>query len=220
MRERETNWYLNNMLMNLWFFQEMMNNNIYISFEGCDKEKHLDIDNDSKEIGIHEVYHDPNIILLHNNTIARKKNGELHHGICFTNRSLEVGEKIYVRIAETYASSSSSVDFGFTNTDPARNIVPLTCRKPLIGDPGCKVIKPLQILLAIDNVICLSINKDATVSCSINEKLKYTEKLSYVSVKDPIWLVIDLNGHTRAIEISHKKPSIMSCDSFLIEFMQ
>lgn len=73
MRERETNWYLNNMLMNLWFFQEMMNNNIYISFEGCDEKKHLDIDNDSKEIGIHEVYHDPNIILLHNNTIARKK---------------------------------------------------------------------------------------------------------------------------------------------------
>lgn len=131
---------------------------------------------------------------------------------------MEVGEKIYVRIAETYASSSSSVDFGFTNTDPARNIVPL--RKSLIGDPECKVIKPLQILLAIDNVICLSINKDATVSCSINEKLKYTEKLSYVSVKDPIWLVIDLNGHTRAIEISHKKPSIMSCDSFLIELIQ
>lgn len=191
-----------------------MNDNVYISFEDCDKMEDSENDNGSKEIGIHDVHH-PNIILLHKNTIAMKKDGDIHHGICFTNRSLEIGEKVYVRIAETCARWSSSVDFGFTNTDPARNAVPPMYS--LIGISQRKVIKDLQILPAINNVICMSINNDATVSCSINDRLQFTEKLTHVSVKDPIWLLIDLYGNTRGIEISHKKPKIMSCDSFLME---
>lgn len=70
-----------------------MNDNVYISFEDFDKKEHLEIDNGCKDIGNHKIYH-PNIILLHNNTIARKKDEELHHGICFSNRSLEIGENI------------------------------------------------------------------------------------------------------------------------------
>lgn len=211
------NWYLNNMLMNLWFFQEMMNNDIYIFFEGCDEKKYLDIDNDFKEIGIYEVYYDFNIIFLYNNIIVRKKNGELYYGICFINWLLEVGENIYVCIVEIYVSLFSLVDFGFINMDFVRNIV--LFRKLLIGDFGCKVIKFFQILLVIDNVICLFINKDVMVLCFINEKFQYIEKLIYVLVKDLIWFVIDLNGYIRVIEILYKKLSIMFCDSFLIEFI-
>lgn len=86
----------------------------------------------------------------------------------------------------------------------------------LIGIAESNVILKLQILPAINNVICMSINNDATISCSINDKIQFTEKLTYLSVKDPIQLVIDLFGNTRAIEISAKKPKIMSCDTFFI----
>lgn len=147
-----------------------------------------------------------------------KKDGDISYGICFTNRSLEIGEKVYVRIAETYARWSSSVDLGFTNTDPARNaVLPM---HSLLGISENKVIKRLQILPAINNVICMSINNDATVSCSFNDRLQFTEKLTHVSVKDPIWLVIDLFGNTKAIEISAKKPKIMRCDTFLMEILK
>lgn len=191
-----------------------MNNNVYISFKDCDKKEDSENDSLSKEIGIHEVHH-PNVILLHNNTIAMKKDEDICQGICFTNRSLEIGEKVYVRIAETCARWSSSVDFGFTNTDPARNAAPPM--HSLISTYESRIITGLQILPAINNVICMSINNDGTVSCSINDTLQFTEKLTHVSVKDPIWLVIDLYENTRAIEISHKKPKIMSCDSCLME---
>lgn len=191
-----------------------MMNNVNISFKDCDKKEDSENDNGSKEIGIHEVHH-PNIILLHNNTIAMKKDENIFQGICFTNRSLEIGEKVYVRIAETCARWSSSVDFGFTNTDPAKNAVPPM--RSLISTYESKIITGLQISLAINDVICMSINNDETVSCSINDRLQITEKLTNVSVKDPIWLVIDLFKNTRAIEISHKKPKIKPCDSFLME---
>lgn len=192
----------------------MMNYNVYTSFEDFDEKEHSEIGNGFKEIGIHKVHH-PNIILLHNDTIARKKDEKLHHGICFSNRPLEIGEKVYVRIAETCAWWSSSVDFGLTNTDPARNTeMPMYT---LVGIAESKVIKQLQILPAINNVICMCINNDATISCSMNDKMQFTEKLTHVSVNDPIWLVIDLFGNTRAIEISAKKPKIMSCDSFIFE---
>lgn len=97
-----------------------MNDNVYIYFEDSDKKEDSINDNGSNEIGIHEIHH-PNIILLHNNTIAKRKDEDIHNGICFSNRSLKIGEKIYLRIAETCAGLSSSVDFGFTNTGPTRN---------------------------------------------------------------------------------------------------
>lgn len=193
-----------------------MNDNVYISFEDCDKMEDLENDNGSKEIGIHEVHH-PNVILLHKDTIAMKKDGGMLYGICFTNRSLEIGEKDYVRIAETNARwLPNSVDFGFTNTDPARNAV-LSMKSLNSISEQHKQIKILRIVPTVNNVICMSINNDATVSCSINDGLQFTEKLTHVSVKDPIWLVIDLYGNTAAIEISAKKPKIMRCYSWFME---
>lgn len=198
-------------------FWKMMNDNVYIYFEDSDKKKDSINDNGSNEIGIHEIHH-PNIILLHNNTIAKRKDEDVNNGICFSNRSLKIGEKIYIRIAETCARWSSSVDFGFTNTDPTRNTEML--KGSLIRIDKKKVLEQLQIFPAINNVICISINNDATISCSINDRIQFTKKFTYLSVQDPIWLVIDLLGNTRAIEISAKKPNIMRCDTFLLELQK
>lgn len=197
-------------------FWKMMNDNVYIYFEDSDKKEDSINDNGSNEIGIHEIHH-PNIILLHNNTIARRKD-DVYNGICFSNRSLKIGEKIYLRIAETCARSSSSVDFGFTNTDPTKNTEML--KGPLVCIHKTKILEHLQIFPDINNVICMCINNDATISCSINDKIQFTKKFTYLSVQDPIWLVIDLFGNTRAIEISAKKPTIMRCNSFLLELQK
>lgn len=73
----------------------------------------------STDIGFHKV-HDSNIVLLHNNSIARKMNEEDLHGTCFTNRNIRLGEKIYIRVIETHPKLSGSMDFGLTNYDPAK----------------------------------------------------------------------------------------------------
>lgn len=165
-----------------------------------DKKEDPENDNGSREIGFHGVHH-PNIILMHNKTIARKKDGEIYNGICFTNRSIEIGEKIYIRIAEKYERWYCSMNFALTNTDPV-NITE-------IDESNGKKTKLLPYSAAVNDVICVSVDYDATISCNINENTTFTEKLTYVSVNDPMWLVFDLRGNTRAIEISQNKPKEM-----------
>lgn len=162
-----------------------------------DKKDDPENNNGSKEIGFHDVHH-PNIILMHNKTIARKKDGEEYNGICFTNRSIEIGEKIYIRIAEKYEQWYNSMDFALTNTDPV-NITQ-------INKSDGKEINLRQYSAAVNDVICFSVDYDATISWNINDNTKFTAKLNYVSVNDPMWLVFDLRGNTRAIEISQNKP--------------
>lgn len=152
-----------------------------------------------KKIGFHEVHHQ-NIIFMRNNTIARRKDGEIYGGLCFTNRSIEIGEKIYIRIAEKYAEWHCSMDIALTNTNPVNYTA------QLIQNSEWNTSKLLNYSAAVNDVICISVNYDATTSCSINETLQFTEKLTYVSINDPVWLVFDLRGNTRAIEISPNKP--------------
>lgn len=136
---------------------------------------------------------------MHNSTIARKKDGEELYGVCFTNRSLEIGEKIYIRIAETYPRWVNAMDFDLTNTDPVNNNLPL--KDNLTGI----TIISLQNSAAVNDVICIYVNDNATISCCVNN-IKFTKKLTSVSVKDPMWLVFSLTGNARAIEISQIKP--------------
>lgn len=169
-----------------------------------DKEKDTEQDKCLKEIGFHEVHHDPNIVFMHNNTIARKKNGAEYGGICFTNRSIDIGENIYIRIAERYANWYCSMNIALTNTNPVNINVPLLQLSDV--EKHADTIKQVNCLAAVDDVICLSVNYDSTTSCYINDTLQFTEKLTYVSINDPVWLIFDLRGNTRAIEISPNKP--------------
>lgn len=166
-----------------------------------DDNKDKEQDKCLKEIGFHVVHLDPNIVFMHNNTIARKKDGEKYSGICFTNRSIDIGEKIYIRIAERYENWISSMDIALTNTNPVNITVPLL----QMSKRETNIKQYLNYSAAVNDVICISVNYDATISCYINDTLQFTEKLTYVSINDPVWLVFDLQGNTRAIEISQNK---------------
>lgn len=169
-----------------------------------DEIKDTEQDKGLKKIGFHEVHHDPNIVFMHNSTIAWKKDDAGFHGICFTNRSIDIGEKIYIRIAEKYANYLSSVEIALTNTNPVNITAPLLQLQMSDGETNTKQF--IKYSAAVNDVICISVNYDATTSCYINDTLRFTKKLTYVSINDPVWLVFDLCGNTRAIEISPNKP--------------
>lgn len=172
-----------------------------------DENKDTEQDKGLKKIGFHDVHHDPNIVFMHNNTIARKKDGAEYNGICFTNRSIDIGEKIYIRIAERDERWCRSMDIALTNTNPINNTVPLLHMS--FKKKNEEALKIVHCMAAVNDVFCLSVNNDATTTCYIDDSLQFTEKLTYVSINDPVWLVFDLRGNTRAIEISSKNPKSM-----------
>lgn len=196
-------------------FNKVVHNSVSLLVkEGeCDGTGNVDA---SEEIGIHSV-RDSNISLLHNNTIARKINGMDTNGVCFTNRPINVGEKIYLRIAETHAYWSSSMDFGLTNEDPNNISVPPTksiydVRKNIV-DVG------FDILPDFNDVLCFTLNTNNTLSFSINDIEQPARNLGYVSVNNPVWLSFDLYGRTRAVEISSKKKKKTPCNSYFREYL-
>lgn len=168
----------------------------------CDEEKEEAASESQIKIGFHHV-HDANIALLHDNTIARKTNGEDINGICFTNRSLQIGEKIYLRVAETHAKWSSSMDFGLTNKSPSRKL--FHKKKSITKVRNVETNEPFNYLPDFNDVLCFTLNSDATLSYSVNDIIQRTLYLVNVSINDPVWLCFDLFGKTRAIEISNKK---------------
>ena len=160
----------------------------------------------SGNLGFHSK-HGPNISLLHNNTIARKMNGEDINGVCYMNRPMTFGENVYIHITETYAKWSSSMDFGLTNVDPAS----MTKRLTLVDEP-------FNYLPDYNDVLCLCLNRNATLSFSINDIKQPDRRLKHVSVSSPVWLVLDLYGKTIAIKISNKKIKEKPYNSFFREY--
>lgn len=134
-------------------------------------------------------------------------------GTCYTNRPLNIGEKIYIRIAETEALIGC-LDFGVTNKNPSSiQYQSLTA----IFSKGRIRTQISKEQLKLDDVCCVCIEKNASVSFYINERPKCTQTLNKVSIEEPMWLAFDLWGSTRAIEISKKKPEINSIGPYFTD---
>lgn len=167
-------------------------------------------------IEFHKV-HDSNIVLLHNATIARKKNGEDKNGVCFTNRPIKIGEKIYIRVAETHPKWSSSMDFGLTNTNPSNiNVSPINDKIMKIRRVNTN--RAFNYLPDFNDVMCFTLNGNSTLSFSINDIEQNSQRLDHVSVHQPVWFSFDLWGKTRAIEISSKRPKKKPVNSYFREY--
>lgn len=138
------------------------------------------------------------------------------NGICFTNRPLQIGETIYLRVAETHAKWSCSMDFGVTNTNPSDMVFHQT--KYIFLVRKVETSKLLNYLPGYNDVLCFTLNSNATLSYSVNDIIQRTLSLEKVSIKDPVWLCFELCGKTRAIEISNKKPKTTPLNSFAREY--
>lgn len=175
------------------------------------------MDGDSTDIGFHKVY-DSNIVLLHNNSIARKMNGKDLHGTCFSNRTIRLGEKIYIRVKETHPKLSGSMDFGLTNNDPA-NIrrSPADYFHKLRKDKGSKL---LGYVPDFNDVFCFTLSEDS-LSVSINDVIHKSIDVNAVSTAIPVWLSFDLFGKIRAIEITMNEPKKNVYHSYIqqLEFL-
>lgn len=166
-------------------------------------------------IEFHKV-HDSNIVLLHNATIARKKNGEDINGVCFTNRPIKIGERIYIRVAETHPKWSSSMDFGLTNTNPSNiNVSPI---REIMNIRCVNTNRAFNYLPDFNDVMCFTLNGNSTLSFSINDIEQNSQRLDHVSVHQPVWFSFDLWGKTRAIEISSKRPKKKPVNSYFREY--
>lgn len=132
------------------------------------------------------------------------------------NRPLIIGEKIYIRVAESHAGLPNSINFALTNTIPIRESK--LSVSSFAGFPAER--RDIEVLKHVPNfndVCCICIYRNNKVSFSINGNRHFKKEVTKISVYSPVWLVLDLCGTTGAIEISNKTPNKGPSISFLME---
>lgn len=152
---------------------------------------------------------------MHNNTTARKIDGEDETGMCFMSRPLKTKEKIFIHVAEIHAYWSSSLHVGLTNEAPdsiLENASDLRIRASN---------KPLRFLPNHNDVLCFSLKQNGdlpVLTISVNDNEQQDIDLIYVSSSEPVWLVFELHGKAQAITISNKQMKKMPRHSCFSEF--
>lgn len=127
---------------------------------------------------------------MQRNTVARKNPGTL--GYCFMDRPMKLGERIYVHVANIDNKWLATMDLGLTNKSPESFF------------HGFEKERKGLFQSSLNNEFCLCLNKDSTLSISINSFEHKEIRLSNVSLTLPVWLVIYLYRKISEIKISNK----------------
>lgn len=103
------------------------------------------------------------------------------------------------------------MDFGLTNTNPSS-------LRQIMGIRIVNTNRAFNYLPDLNDVMCFTLNRNSTLSFSINGIEQNTQRLEHVSVHQPVWLSFDLWGKTRAIEISSRRPKKKPANSYFREY--
>lgn len=136
---------------------------------------------------------------MYNNMIVRRKDGINYNGICFINWLIDIGEKIYICIVERYVDWFCLMRIVLININFVNIIVLLL--QMLDDKKNVKIVKIVNFLVVVNDVVCLFVNYDVIILCYIKDIFQFIEKLIYVLINDLVWFVFDLCGNIRVIEI-------------------
>ncbi|KAK3741411.1 hypothetical protein RRG08_011187 [Elysia crispata] len=151
----------------------------------------------------HDVHGD-NIELLCNKSRARRHES-FCKGICFSNRPININERVYVKFVETNTSWSGVLRFGFTSVNPATlrgPDLPRYACPDLTNKPG-NWAKALGERYTASNILLhFSVNRAGDVNYGVNGEEKGLF-FSGVSTDQPVWAMLDIYGNTVGVEFSH-----------------
>lgn len=145
--------------------------------------------------------HSNNIQLSHDRCQARRLQ-TFCNGICFSNRNIQVHERVYLRFVEVSTSWSGVVRFGFTSHDPAtvgKDSLPRYACPDLTNKPGYWA-KALPERFALrGNVLLFYVNHSGDVVFGVNGEEKGVF-FGGVATNVPLWALVDIYGNTTAVE--------------------
>ncbi|RUS84286.1 hypothetical protein EGW08_007930 [Elysia chlorotica] len=156
----------------------------------------------------HDVHGD-NIELLCNKSRARRHES-FCKGICFSNRPININERVYVKFVETNTSWSGVLRFGFTSVNPASvrgADLPRYACPDLTNKPG-NWAKALGERYTASNILLhFSVNRAGDVNYGVNGEEKGLF-FSGVATDQPVWAMLDIYGNTVGVEFSHANAEI------------
>lgn len=158
------------------------------------------IPNNLPALRFHQVHGD-NIQLSDNFTTAYRCEG-YRKGITFSNRPVQIKERIFVKFTHISDNWSGAIRFGFTSIDPdaVRNNLPAHAIPDLTTRPGYWMRKLKERYCRRDNVLFFYITSTGRIYFGINGEEKGIF-MSEVGTERPLWAVIDVYGNISAVKL-------------------
>ncbi|KAM3830429.1 E3 ubiquitin-protein ligase NEURL3 [Vipera latastei] len=126
-----------------------------------------------------------------------------HDGIVFSNRPVELYEKVTLKILQEDQKWQGGLRVGFTWKDPCLQpggLPPFVCPNLVIQGKTCACVLPDEYI-AEGSIISFWVDHQGCVFCSINLEAEGSFLFKGVSVESPLWAVVDVYGRTKAVQL-------------------
>ncbi|XP_032085906.1 E3 ubiquitin-protein ligase NEURL3 isoform X1 [Thamnophis elegans] len=126
-----------------------------------------------------------------------------HDGIVFSNRPVELYEKVTLKILQDDQKWQGGLRVGFTWKDPCLrtgNLPPFVCPNLVTQGKTCACVLPDEYIEE-DTIISFWVDSWGCVFCSTNLEAEGSFLFSGVSVESPLWAVVDVYGRTKEVEL-------------------
>ncbi|UYV71724.1 NEURL1B [Cordylochernes scorpioides] len=155
--------------------------------------------NNLPPLSFHSV-HGENIQISRSGRTARRVDS-FCKGIAFSNRAVQINERIYLRFVQISTNWSGGLRFGFTSNDPSRIHSPLpkyAC--PDLANKSGFWAKALAERHAVqDSVLYYYVTEDGEIIYGI-DGVEMGIFMGGVDVKSPLWAILDVYGNTLSVE--------------------
>ncbi|ETE61291.1 E3 ubiquitin-protein ligase NEURL3, partial [Ophiophagus hannah] len=126
-----------------------------------------------------------------------------HDGIVFSNRPVELYEKVTLKILHDDQKWHGGLRVGFTWKDPrlqSGNLPPFACPNLVLRGKTCASVLP-DDYLAEGTTISFWVDSRGCVFCSTSLEAEGSILFKGVSVKSPLWAVVDVYGRTKEVQL-------------------
>uniref|UniRef100_A0A8C5RRB1 Neuralized E3 ubiquitin protein ligase 3 n=1 Tax=Laticauda laticaudata TaxID=8630 RepID=A0A8C5RRB1_LATLA len=130
-----------------------------------------------------------------------------HDGIVFSNRPVELEEKVMLKILQDDQKWHGGLRVGFTWKDPdlqSGDLPPFACPNLVLQGKTCASVLP-DDYLAEGTTISFWVDSRGCVFCSTNPGAEGSFLFNGVSVKSPLWAVVDVYGRTKTVQLLGKQ---------------
>lgn len=129
-------------------------------------------------------------------------------GIAFSNRSIKINEKVYLKISQVSSNWSGSLRFGFTTKNPSSysngHRLPKYACPDMTNMPGNWAKALPEKYATLDTIICYYVKPDGTIHYTVNGEDKGLF-FTGVETSSPLYALIDIYGNTTAIQFLNPK---------------
>ncbi|XP_069814808.1 E3 ubiquitin-protein ligase NEURL3 [Dendropsophus ebraccatus] len=137
-----------------------------------------------------------------------KRRHSFHDGIIFSNRSLLPREKVWIRILEVERRWHGALRIGFTSMDPINfesTVLPPFACPNLTDSPDFWAMGIPEELCTEGEEICFWVNNKGQVLFRKKGNFKSKVLFSGIPRKMPLWVMIDVYGQTKALQLLDTK---------------